>query len=384
MRRNSIVADALWRHYADRDLINDGRQAYTWDAANRLVKVVNLKTGQATSFGYDGLGRRLVIGEQAAGGSPVRTDYLWCGGRVCGARNAAGQVIADYYAQGEQHDRYNPAGKQDASDLYYTKDQLGSIIGVMDAKGHLHGTTEYTAYGAVRQTRGAQADFGYAGMLYNGATGLYLTQYREYAPTAGRWLSRDPIGIMGGENIYAYAYDDPTVYADRNGQDPIGAIVGFVGGAIWGGVSGWISGDRNECLWVDIGTDAAFGGLAGLTDGFSLLAIGTRAGLGVAGAATQAYANGESFTGGDAAAAASVAWLEMWLAAKRSAMVLAISLARTRAVPHRLWGPISFPVELVSRTVRARQEMEISQREGVDWCEARCADEASARCSREW
>ena len=52
----------------------------------------------------------------------------------------------------------------------------------------------YDPYGNALQSTAPLTDFGYAGMLYNTDSGLYLTQYRVYDPANGRWLSRDPIG----------------------------------------------------------------------------------------------------------------------------------------------------------------------------------------------
>ncbi len=52
----------------------------------------------------------------------------------------------------------------------------------------------YDPYGNALQATAPLTDFGYAGMLYNADSGLYLTQYRAYNPAVGRWLSRDPMG----------------------------------------------------------------------------------------------------------------------------------------------------------------------------------------------
>ena len=36
-----------------------------------------------------------------------------------------------------------------------------------------------------------------------------------------RWLSRDPIGYEGGSNLYTYAIQNPILYIDPIGADPI-------------------------------------------------------------------------------------------------------------------------------------------------------------------
>lgn len=215
---------------ADGNLVNDGRYQYVWDAANRLVGIMDSSTGTVTSFDYDGLGRRLAIGQSDANGDHAETRYLWCGDELCGARNTSGQILADYYAQGEQLDNYTVSGTRETANDYYLRDQIGSVIGVMDATGNLLGSTDYTSYGMTRSATGQQADMGYAGMLRSPIAGLYLTKYRAYSPSAGRWLSRDPIGIAGGENVYAYVGGDPVGDFDPLGLDALVIAGGHVGG----------------------------------------------------------------------------------------------------------------------------------------------------------
>ena len=66
-------------------------------ADQRLVRV-----GKQSAFAYDGLGRRIAItNTPAGGGSTVTTAYLWCGERICQARNSGNTTTRSYYAEGE-------------------------------------------------------------------------------------------------------------------------------------------------------------------------------------------------------------------------------------------------------------------------------------------
>ena len=38
--------------------------------------------------------------------------------------------------------------------------------------------------------------------------------YRYYNPSTGRWLNRDPIGELGGINLYAFVGNDPATFID--------------------------------------------------------------------------------------------------------------------------------------------------------------------------
>jgi uncharacterized protein RhaS with RHS repeats len=48
---------------------------------------------------------------------------------------------------------------------------------------------------------------------------MYLTLYRAYDPSVGRWVSRDPMGEDGGINLYAYVGSNPLSRIDPTGLD---------------------------------------------------------------------------------------------------------------------------------------------------------------------
>jgi RHS repeat-associated protein len=63
--------------------------------------------------------------------------------------------------------------------------------------------------------------FGFAGGLYDAATGLLRFGARDYDPETGRWTTKDPIGFAGGEtSLYAYAGNDPVNVRDVTGLGP--------------------------------------------------------------------------------------------------------------------------------------------------------------------
>ena len=64
---------------------------------------------------------------------------------------------------------------------------------------------------------GVPGDFGFTGHYLDRGTGMNLALYRAYLPALARWLTRDPIGLIGGANLYAYVGNDPI-----NEKDPLG------------------------------------------------------------------------------------------------------------------------------------------------------------------
>ena len=46
---------------------------------------------------------------------------------------------------------------------------------------------------------------------------LQVSGYRYYSPELGRWVSRDPIAELGGDNLYAILMNQPTIDVDYLG-----------------------------------------------------------------------------------------------------------------------------------------------------------------------
>jgi RHS repeat-associated protein len=60
--------------------------------------------------------------------------------------------------------------------------------------------------------------FGFSGGLFDSATGLVRFGARDYDPTIGRWVSKDPILFEGGQtNLYVYVGNDPVGFVDPEG-----------------------------------------------------------------------------------------------------------------------------------------------------------------------
>jgi RHS repeat-associated protein len=75
----------------------------------------------------------------------------------------------------------------------------------------------YDPWGNVTETGTVLSDFTYTGHHYDRPAGLSLAWYRGYEPNLGRWLSKDPLGLKGGLNLYGYVNNEPI---DRT--DPLG------------------------------------------------------------------------------------------------------------------------------------------------------------------
>lgn len=59
----------------------------------------------------------------------------------------------------------------------------------------------------------------FSGQYRDNETGLYYNYYRDYDPETGRYVEVDPIGLVGGLNIYAYTDNNPVERVDPLGLE---------------------------------------------------------------------------------------------------------------------------------------------------------------------
>jgi RHS repeat-associated protein len=90
---------------------------------------------------------------------------------------------------------------------------------------------EYSAFGEATVLAGSGwLAVGFAGGLYDAETGVVRFGARDYEPTTGRWVSKDPTGFAGdGPGLYLYVHGDPVNFIDAEGE--IGAAVAIIGWA---------------------------------------------------------------------------------------------------------------------------------------------------------
>lgn len=184
--------DKTFTYDANGNMLSDGERSFEWDAENRLVSVTIAATSHRSEFAYDGLGRRVMIREldpDATQTLQVTSDkkYLWNGVEIAEERSSDGAVVQKrFYSQGFL--------EADGTQLYYTRDHLGSIRELTDSSQTVRARYEYDPYGRMTKVSGDKDSlFTYTGHFWHGPSGLNQTLYRAYDPNLGRWLSRDPI-----------------------------------------------------------------------------------------------------------------------------------------------------------------------------------------------
>ena len=188
-----------------------GTTSYTWDYENRLASVTLPASGGTVSFKYDPFGRRIY--KSYSSGTSV---FAYDGANLVEETNATGALVARY----EQTQNIDEplAMLRSGTTSYYHADGLGSVTSLSSSAGSLAQTYGYDSFGKQTSSSGSLTNpFQYTARESDTETGLYYYRARYYDPSAGRFLSEDPIGFQGGPNFYAYVGNSSVNFADPLG-----------------------------------------------------------------------------------------------------------------------------------------------------------------------
>ena len=210
-----------------------------WDAENRLVEIKNGATTLA-AYSYDALSRRIsaTVGEATTlylydgfnsiaeySGTTLAKTYLWgmdLSGSMQGAGGVGGLLAENHHAGST------------TTTFYPCFDGNGNITEYLNSDGISAAHFEYDPFGNTVVNTGSVELFNYrfSTKPLDFETGLYYYNYRYYDPLTGRWPSRDPIGEMGGMNLYGFVGNDGVGKSDRLGLQ-FGGEIAFVQSLQW-------------------------------------------------------------------------------------------------------------------------------------------------------
>ena len=136
---------------------------------------------------------------------------------------------------------------------YYHGDLIGSTMLTTDSNGDDVSSVTYSAFGEILDasgTPGGEAPTGFPRYQYAGEFGyesdlitltgvnpdlppitLQHLGWRWYQADIGRFVQRDPIGIWGGLNCYAYCANNPLIFIDSSGLDFMTGAIPIAAGA---------------------------------------------------------------------------------------------------------------------------------------------------------
>ena len=171
----------------------------------------------AEGYAYDALGRRVATTTREGTTRHVYDD----GWQVIADIDGQGNVLASY-VWGEGIDRLL-AVKIGEATYYPLTDVQGTVWGYVDSSNAVVARWQYDAWGnvvdeSVSVPALATLRYRFQCRERSAATGLTNFRMRWYDSETGRWLSKDPIGLSGGLNLYVFCGNAPMVHIDPRGE----------------------------------------------------------------------------------------------------------------------------------------------------------------------
>ncbi|TCP79941.1 RHS repeat-associated protein [Pseudomonas putida] len=185
-------------------------QSFSYDCENRLVRAETVVDGKLESQGeyrYDSLGRR-VAKQAEINGELEQKRFLWQGLRML-REETPGQNILYLYEPGS----YAPLARVDQVEgeeqklYYFHTDQIGTPLELTDSEGKIVWQATYRSWGAIEQLaiNEVEQNLRFQGQYFDGETAFHYNTLRYYDPEIGRFISHDPISLLGGDNLYIFA-----------------------------------------------------------------------------------------------------------------------------------------------------------------------------------
>ena len=197
---------------------------FTFGDNNRL-KTSNVGGSTLATYTYNGRGERVK-----KDGASITYYHYDQGGQLIAETDATGTTQVEYiYIDGQ------PVSIVTSGTLNFIHtDHLGTPQQMTDATQAIVWKADYSPFGeAAMTTELITNNLRFPGQYYDEETGLHYNYFRYYDPTLGRYITSDPIGLLGGFNTYGYALQTPLVNIDPKGLVPPLVAAGFCGaGAI--------------------------------------------------------------------------------------------------------------------------------------------------------
>lgn len=219
---------------------------FKWNASGMLAEVVR-PDGEPVRFAYDALGRRIYKEFRGR-----RTRWLWDGNvplhewiqdsaaadlppelppehpestvspeeptrRTAHPALGPPPEVLTWLFEPESFAPLARLSSRERRGSSVITDHLGTPVVMLGAQGEESWSAELDSYGQVQQISGERTHcpFRFPGQYEDEETGLYYNRFRYFDSEAGRYISPDPLGPIGG-GTYRYVFD-PTTHLDLFG-----------------------------------------------------------------------------------------------------------------------------------------------------------------------
>ncbi|NIM11129.1 MAG: hypothetical protein GTO45_04005 [Candidatus Aminicenantes bacterium] len=251
MNEYETFASTRQVHDNNGNLIEDGKYLFTYDFANRIIKIRRKKDNSLVSrYTYDAFNRRTSKffartvkkpGSSAVSKESVLRTFYYNQWRVKEERERVAPIgqtpgaerVTRQFVDGPGIDEhlcvniYNDSGTAVDKTYYFHENHSGDTAALTDDQGNSAVRLEYSPYGEIYKINHqgklktfknfAKVVYAFQGRRIDEETGIYYFRNRYYDAKRGRFQQRDPLGYRGSMNLYEAFGENP-----KNITDPLG------------------------------------------------------------------------------------------------------------------------------------------------------------------
>ena len=231
-----------WTYDNNNRLISYNGFSYTYDANGNTISKTDTALSQVTSYQYDYENKLKRI--DYPDGTYSEYQYDPFGNRIKKDVNGTvtwfvydlikmlPDVIAEYDGGGSLQAEYTHGPGVDevismrrgGGSYFYQTDGLGSITSLNDNSEAAVNSYVYDSFGhVVSKAEAVTNPYGFTGRVLDNESGLMYYRARYYDVNVGRFIHEDPIGLLGGVNLYAYCLNNPVGWLDPTGWASFGS-----------------------------------------------------------------------------------------------------------------------------------------------------------------
>jgi RHS repeat-associated protein len=226
----------------DGNLTFDGVWAYAWDAKNRPVSITMTNVSgvpdtmrKRVEYQYDYLGRRISktvsTWNGAAFASPTVTRFIYDDWKLIAEVDANGNALRTRLwgldLSGNDQAAAGVGGLLVIRDVaaatnhFVSYDGNGNVVALVAQNGSLSARYDYGPFGEPVRVTGpfaASNSLRWSTKFTDDECGIVYYGLRSYNPSTGRWISRDPALERGGNNLYAFNFNNAITRIDGLGD----------------------------------------------------------------------------------------------------------------------------------------------------------------------
>jgi len=192
-----------------------GNKVLTYNQNNRLV-MVEEDSVVLGEYIYNGLGQRII---KEADGVTTIFHYDF-DGNIIAESDESGNSDKEYLYRSSSRLALVDVGTGEL--YYYGNDRLGTPQILTDSSNTVVWEAVYDPFGEadINPNSSVVSNFRLPGQYYDSESGLHYNYHRYYDPGTGRYLTPDPIGLLGGMNLFDYVGGNPINETDPIGLEP--------------------------------------------------------------------------------------------------------------------------------------------------------------------